>query len=100
LQEFPWEEGSSNLLSDTTSFSTLHISVTEFIEDLSLSSIDVTHDTDDRTTKLSVLVCFSLGRNLIFTGLQTLSTIFFVGHFSTEQICGSFFLLFSFLHCL
>ena len=50
---FWWEESSTNLLSDTTSFTSLNRSFSKFIKNQSFTSIDVTHDTDNRASEFS-----------------------------------------------
>ncbi len=49
-----WEIGSTNLLSDTTSFTSLNIGSTELIEDKSFSGIDVTEDTENGTSEFDI----------------------------------------------
>jgi hypothetical protein len=50
---FWWEESSTNLLSDTTSFTSLNRSFSKFIKNQSFTSIDVTHDTYNRASEFS-----------------------------------------------
>jgi hypothetical protein len=60
LQSFGWKVCSTDLLCDTTCFACLHVSSSEFIQNKSLTSIDMAKNTDDRTSKLF---------NLFFLGL-------------------------------
>lgn len=53
LNIFRWEEGSTNLLGNTTSFSGLDTCFSKFIENQSFSGIDVTHNTNDWASKFS-----------------------------------------------
>jgi hypothetical protein len=47
LKSFSWEVGSSNLLSNTASFSSLHIGSSQFIENQSFACIDMAEDTNN-----------------------------------------------------
>lgn len=53
LDVFRWEEGSTNLLSNTTSFSSLNICFSKFIENQSFTCIDMTHNTNNWASKFS-----------------------------------------------
>lgn len=47
-QVFFWEVGSTDLLSDPTSFASLNVSLSKFVEDKCFASVHVPEDTDDR----------------------------------------------------
>jgi hypothetical protein len=68
-----WEEGSTNLLSDTSCFTSLDISLSQFIKNQSLSGIDVTKNANNWTTKLFVFLLLSSSLHCF----QTLSISFF-----------------------
>ena len=53
LEIIRWEVCRTYLLSDTTSLVSLHICLSELIEDKCLASIYVAHDADDGTTEFS-----------------------------------------------
>ena len=58
LQIFTWEVCCTNLLSDTASFVSLHVGLSKFVENLGLTGIYVTHDTNDWASKLLLLCSF------------------------------------------
>jgi hypothetical protein len=66
-----WEVSSTDLLGDTTSFTSLHISSSEFIEDQSLASIDVPENTKDWASQLysTYLLLLLALHHFLFAGL-------------------------------
>jgi hypothetical protein len=67
-----WEVSRTNLLSDTTGLASLHIGLAEFVQNFSLSSIDVTHNANDGATQFACLLtlllfCSSLSQQLLLS---------------------------------
>ena len=58
LQIVRREVGGTNLLSDTASFVSLHISLAQLVENQCLACVDVTHDTDDGAAQLGGFFAF------------------------------------------
>lgn len=50
-----WEESSTDLLGDTTSFSLLNVSVADLVEQCGFTGIDVAEDATDRASEFSLL---------------------------------------------
>lgn len=99
---FWWEESSTNLLSDTTGFSSLNGSFSKFIKNQSFTSIDVTHDTDNWASEFSssifILLVFSSSNfsHVFCSSSYPLSFGFIIIITSTEDISCNL-LFFNFL---
>jgi hypothetical protein len=72
-----WEISSTNLLSDTTSFTSLDISSSKFIKNKSFSGIDVTKNTKNRASQFeSHLFLLLASENLFFASILFSFTLF------------------------
>jgi len=70
-----WEVSGTNLLSNTTSFTSLNVGSSELIKDKSLTSIDVTKNTDNWASKFGNLG-FDIGSSFSLSLQDFFSSLF------------------------
>ena len=92
-----WEVGGSNLLGNASSFSGLNVCLPQLVENQGLTCIDVSQDTDDRTSHFGLLLCLlsslllNLLESLTVLLLSLLSSCLGISSlFSTEDISALF----------
>mmetsp|Transcript_36197 Transcript_36197/g.87602 ORF Transcript_36197/g.87602 Transcript_36197/m.87602 type:complete len:763 (+) Transcript_36197:174-2462(+) len=99
LQSLLFKKGGTNLLCNTSSFSLLDIGLSNLIQQFGLSSIDVTHNDDNRTTQIVGRSCCQIDLFLFFPFPPSFFTLLFrhhcllVGSLLFGHHCLAFFFL-------